>query len=99
MKNSTFIFDQSLLWVVLLVTNIVLNPYIGPPFEWLDVVPMMMLFISFFIVFFLLKKIFIRHARSMRYKLGLSVVAFLVAVLFLVVLENVWFEVTGKMLF
>ncbi|MEN2465780.1 hypothetical protein [Ornithinibacillus sp. JPR2-1] len=99
MKNSIFIFYQSLLWGVLLVTNIVLNPYIGPPFEWIDVVSMMMLFLSFFIVFLLLTKVFIRHVRSVRYKIGLSILAFIIAVLFLVVLENVWFEVTGKMLF
>ena len=100
MNTFKFIGYQFLLFVVALVANVFFDKYIGPPLEFIDLLAAVISIPIYIVVGLQIKKLYDRHNTvSLRRKIFLSIVSFILAIILLAVLENVWFEMTGEMLF
>jgi hypothetical protein len=100
MNNFKFIIYQFLLFSVALVTNVFFDKHIGPPLDFTDLISLIISIPIYIFVAFLIKKLYKRHNTvSLRNKIPLSILSLISSIIFLAVLERVWFEITGKMLF
>jgi hypothetical protein len=100
MNNFKFTIYQFLLFSVALVTNVFFDKHIGPPPDIIDLISLIISIPIYILVVFLIKKLYKRHNTiTQRNKIFLSILSFISAIAFLAVLENIWFEITGKMLF
>lgn len=99
MNYFMFISYQILLFSVLLVVNIFANEYIGPPFGYVDVIAALLSLPIHFLILDSIIKLYKKYRFSIRKSVLLSILSFLLAFLFIALLENLWFELTSKMLF
>jgi hypothetical protein len=99
MTYFIFISYQTLLFSISFIVNIFTNDYISPPFSYVDVVAALLSLPIHFFVLDLIIKLYKKHRFSLRKNVLLSILSFLLAFLFIALLENLWFELTGKMLF
>lgn len=100
MKILKFLFYQFLLIAILLVLNALLDKYISRPFSLIDLIAIFIGLPLYLLVFRLEFRLFDRFTTiRLRYKILLSVFAFILAFISIALLENIWFETTGKMLF
>ncbi|KIV56492.1 hypothetical protein AM501_04390 [Aneurinibacillus migulanus] len=100
MNQFKFFIYQFLLFIIVLVSNVYSDEYISKPFSYIDFIVMSITLPIHALIFFLIFKIY-RHFKTVRLrnKILLSITAFIFAVLFIGLLENIWFEIKGKMLF
>ncbi|WP_307471448.1 hypothetical protein [Cytobacillus purgationiresistens] len=72
----------------------------GPPLTYIDIIAGIVLISIFILAAIMMVKLYkSHHAIIMRIKILLSIVAIILAVVFIVFMENTWFEITGRMLF
>jgi hypothetical protein len=95
----TFISYQILLFSILFIVNVFANEYISPPFSYVDAIAALLSLPIHFLVLDLIIKLYKKYSFSIRKNVLLSILSFLLAFLFIALLENIWFELTGKMLF
>lgn len=94
-----FMGYQFILFLVVLLLNYFADSYISSPFSLVD---LLAICLSIPIVLFtasLVGMLYKKFKFRLRYKLLLSTTAFVLAVIFLVIIENIWFEIVGKLLF
>lgn len=100
MKILKFIISQFLLFAILLVLNVILDQYISRPFTYIDLISVLIALPLYLLVFNLEFKMFKRFtAVRLRHKVLFSAIALILAFLAIAILESIWFETTGKMLF
>ncbi|MFK2825364.1 hypothetical protein QYG89_06640 [Bacillus sp. B190/17] len=100
MNHFRFFVCQLILFSAMFVANVYFDEYISPPFTRVDFIAIC-LSLPFFIIFFaLIDKPYKRfQSIRLRYKIVLSILAFIMGVLLIGFLENVWFEIKGERLF
>jgi len=100
MKNLKFIIYQVLLISVALLTNIFFNQHIGPPLDFGDFIAFFVSLPIYLLVAYLIEKLYKwHHSISLKNKIFQTIVSFIIAVISFAVLDNIWYEITGKMLF
>ncbi|MFA9558259.1 hypothetical protein ACERII_13205 [Evansella sp. AB-rgal1] len=100
MSVYLFILYQFLLFIILLLTNLFFGKLIGPPLELIDVLATILSLPIYLLCFMLIEKLYKRLSSiSKRRKVAFSILAFLLAVILLTTIENLWYEFTGNMLF
>jgi len=100
MNYFIFFIYQFTLGSLLFTANVYFDQLVSLPFTRVDFL-VIVIFIFLVISFWnLLEKLY-RRFQSIRLwkKVLLSIMAFLLGVLFIGLLENIWFEFTGRMLF
>ncbi|MDL4842364.1 hypothetical protein [Aquibacillus rhizosphaerae] len=100
MNNLTFILYHFVLFSIALVTNVFFDRYLGPPLDFDDLIASVVAIPIFIVVALLIGKLYKQHKSiTLKSKVLLSILSFIMAAIFLIVLENIWFEITGNMLF
>ena len=51
------------------------------------------------LIYFLIAKSYVRYNNKLRNKVLFSAIAFALALVFIAIVENAWFEIKGEMLF
>ena len=100
MNSLRFLIYQFLLFFSLMVVSVFSDKYISKPFSTTDLVAILVTAPLYLLIFRLSQWLF-RHFDTMqiRGKILLSLIAFILAFLFIVLFENIWFATTKKMLF
>ena len=100
MKYIKFMTVEFLLFSTLIIFNFYAGDFLGPPFTHVDFIAIILYFAGCYILYKLFKVLFNRIGRiSLKVKITLSIVTFLLAVVFLVLVESFWSAAFGKMLF
>lgn len=100
MNHFKFFIYQFILFSTAFLANIYFNKYISPPFTRVDLIAICTFLIIFIVSFVLIDKLYKRF-RSIRLlnKILLSIPAFILAIVLIGLLENMWFEFKGERLF
>ncbi|WP_071458869.1 hypothetical protein [Bacillus massilinigeriensis] len=94
MKNITFAFSQSLFFAIIILINYVSDPYLGSPFTVVDLVVILLSMLTYITLFKINMKIYARFSSvSLKNKIGLSILGFILAVLVLGYLDG--YVITG----
>ncbi len=99
MSPVKFFLYQFLLLIALLLVNIYSDPFISKPFSIVDLIATFIVFPVYFLLISLLVKLYRRFNTRSRNKVILSTIAFMAAIILLTIMENVWYEIYGEMLF
>ena len=94
-----FLIYQTLLFIALLLLNGYSDSYISKPFSIVDLIAICISVPIFVLIIILISKLYRRFSARLRNKVLLCVAAFILAIIMIALGENVWFEITGKMLF
>ncbi len=100
MNCFKFIAFQFILFVIIIVSNVYQDKYISKPFSYIDLIAMSISLPIHILILFLIFKLY-RHFNTIRLrnKISFSIVSFSLAFLFISLLENIWYEIKGEMLF
>lgn len=100
MKKLNFLIYQFLLLFILLVLSVILDHYISRPFSYIDLIAILIGLPLYLLFFSLVFRVFKRFDQvRLRYRILLTIIAFMLAFISIALVENIWFETTGKMLF
>ncbi|WP_035660880.1 hypothetical protein [Halalkalibacter akibai] len=100
MNNFKFTTYQFFLFTIALLTNVLFDKHIGPPPDITDLISLVISLPIYIFVVLSIRHLYKRHRTiSRRNKIALSIFAFFSSIVFLAILESIWFEITGKMLF
>ncbi|KGA99024.1 hypothetical protein AJ85_15125 [Alkalihalobacillus alcalophilus ATCC 27647 = CGMCC 1.3604] len=99
MEKIAFIMYQCFLFILLLLTNLFLSPFIKPPLSYIDLVAGVLQGVIWLIVIYFITVLYKRSSMRLRNKVFCSITSFILAIIFIVALENIWFEIKGEMLF
>jgi len=99
MSPVRFFIYQFILFIALLLLNIYSDPYISKPFSLVDLIAICITAPIFILLISLIGKLYIRFNTRLRNKVLFSITAFILAIICLVIVENIWFEIKGEMLF
>lgn len=99
MSPTRFFICQFILFFSLLFLNAYFDPYISKPFSRVDLIAICIKTPLFILIVILNGKLYIRFNARLRNKVFLSISAFILAIIFIVLLDNIWFQITGKMFF
>lgn len=95
-----FFLFQMFIFSIGFVLNVLFNHYISPPFNKVDVIAIMVASLIFFPFISKIDRIYKPFIKiHKRRKIVLSIFAFLAAVLLVGYVENMWYSITGNMLF
>ncbi|WP_019152438.1 hypothetical protein [Robertmurraya massiliosenegalensis] len=99
MTWKKFVFYQSIIFIALILVAVYSDPYIGKPFSYVDLIAMFVTVPLYILLVGFNGKLYSRINTSLRNKMFFSIIAFILAFILIVSTDNIWFEVTGKMLF
>ncbi|PYZ96649.1 hypothetical protein CR205_13190 [Alteribacter lacisalsi] len=99
MSLAKFIVYQFILFTALILLNLYSDPYISRPFTHIDLIATCITAPVSIFLFSLVFKMYGSLNTRFRNKILLSVTGFLLAAIFLAGIDNLWFEIKGKMLF
>ncbi|MGM7680547.1 hypothetical protein ACSVDA_00205 [Cytobacillus sp. Hm23] len=100
MDRLKFFVYQLSLFITLLVINVYADKYISKPFTRIDLLAISISLPLFILIAMLIDRSYKRfNAIQLKNRIVLSIIAFVFAATFLAFLDNIWFEITGKMLF
>ncbi|WP_223700488.1 hypothetical protein [Sutcliffiella deserti] len=100
MSYMKFFIFQVILFCVILVTNVFTDKYLGRPFTLVDLTAVLISAPIFIGVFILINKLYKTYTSiNLKIKIALSITAFISAFIVLVLLENIWFNITGFQIF
>ncbi|MDQ0231375.1 hypothetical protein [Metabacillus malikii] len=99
MNKKTFILYQIGLFFVLLLVNVLADPYIGHPFSFVDLVAICIVFAIFILVGSFIGRLYRVLQAKISTKIILSITAFLLAVCLLMLIEIIWYNLTDSVLF
>ncbi|WP_226666298.1 hypothetical protein [Metabacillus litoralis] len=90
---------QLILFITILFLNYFADSYMGSPFNLVD---LLVICISIPIVIFLasiMGRLYKNFKTRLRVKILLSAASFVLAVIIIVLIDNIWYEMFGKLLF
>ncbi|KPH77865.1 hypothetical protein AFL42_02620 [Oceanobacillus caeni] len=99
MSRIRFFVYQFILFLALLVLNIYSDSYISKPFSIVDIIAICISFPIFVSIVILIGMLYKRFNARLRNKILLCGAAFILAIIVIATVENVWFEIKGEMLF
>ncbi|WP_100372064.1 hypothetical protein [Bacillus sp. FJAT-45037] len=99
MSPIRFLLYQCFLFTALILLNFYTNPYISKPFTRVDAIALAITTPILFLLLGLQNFLYTRFHSKLRKKIILSIAAFVFVVIIMVLLENIWFEIKGDMLF
>ena len=95
-----FIIYQFFLLAALIVINFYCDSYLGKPFNHVDLLAILISAPFIIINILLLSKLYKQYRMiRLRMRISLSVMAFIIAVVCLGTLDNIWFSINGEMFF
>ncbi|TFE00597.1 hypothetical protein E2626_11515 [Jeotgalibacillus salarius] len=99
MNCVKFFIYQFSLFIALLLLNIYFDPYISKPFSFVDLIAICISVPIYILLVSLIIKLYRRFNTRLRNKVLISITAFIIATIFLAIIENIWFGIKGEMLF
>ncbi|HBZ10838.1 MAG TPA: hypothetical protein DEO65_13370 [Bacillus bacterium] len=99
MSRVRFFIYQFTLFVSLILLSVYSDSYISQPFSRVDFIAICISAPIFVLIVSQIGKLYIRFNTKLRKKVLLSITAFILAFVFIALIENVWFEIKGEMLF
>ena len=94
-----FLIYQFALFFALILLSVYSDSYISQPFSRVDLIAMYNSAPIFALIVSFIGKLYIRFNTKLRKKFLLSITAFILAFVFIAIIDNVWFEIKGEMLF
>ncbi|TXL65686.1 hypothetical protein FHP05_06065 [Cerasibacillus terrae] len=94
-----FFIYQFILFIALLLLNVYSDSYISKPFTRVDLIAICISTPIFVLIVVLIGKLYMRFKTKLRNKILLSITAFVLAIICIAIIENIWFELKGEMLF
>lgn len=92
MNHVKFVIGQFVLFTLLLIVNSYADSYISKPFSRVDFIAICVSAPIFMLIVSLIGRLYRRFNTTLRNKVLLSITAFILSVIFLALLENLWFE-------
>jgi hypothetical protein len=94
-----FVIYQTILFTALLFLNGYSDSYISKPFSIVDLIAICISVPISVLIIILISKLYRRFSAGLRNKILLCGAAFILAIIIIALGENIWFEITGEMLF
>ncbi|MGG0719577.1 hypothetical protein ABE096_18625 [Robertmurraya massiliosenegalensis] len=99
MSWKKFLIYQSIIFIAIILVAVYSDPYIGNPFSHIDLIAMLVTVPLYILLVGFNGKLYSRFNTRLINKIIFSIIAFIIVFILFVVAENIWFEVTGHMLF
>ncbi len=95
-----FFVYQFMLFITFIVINFYTDKYLSKPFDRIDLLAISISLPLLILIIMLFDRSYKRfNAIQLKNRIVLSIIAFVFAASFLALLDNIMFEITGKMLF
>ncbi|WP_453993649.1 hypothetical protein [Bacillus nitroreducens] len=99
MNRTRFFIYQILLFTALLLLNLFADSYISRPFSRVDLLAICITVPLAIVIVGLVIQLYKRFNMRMRQKVLFLVMAFILAIIIITVIENIWFYINGEMIF